>query len=53
MHASKAIELTATAPVAAESMGSILVAEDSALFRHLIRQHVTEWGFDLVCVNDG
>jgi two-component system cell cycle response regulator len=36
-----------------QSTGSILVAEDSAIYRHLIEAHLTEWGFDFVCARDG
>ena len=32
---------------------TILLAEDSALYRHLITAHLKEWGFDFVCVKDG
>ena len=35
------------------SAGSILVAEDSAIYRRLIESHLTEWGFDFVCARDG
>jgi two-component system, cell cycle response regulator len=48
---------TATEPVIAslpdKRAGSILLAEDSAHYRHLIKAHLTEWGFDLVCAKDG
>jgi two-component system cell cycle response regulator len=37
----------------AKSAGSILLAEDSAIYRHLIESHFKEWGFDLVCAKDG
>lgn len=33
--------------------GTILLAEDSALYRHMIGSHLTEWGFDFVCAKDG
>ena len=33
--------------------GSILLAEDSPLYRRVIEGHLTEWGFDLVCAKDG
>ena len=33
--------------------GSILVAEDSAIYRHLIGGHLKEWGFDFACAKDG
>jgi two-component system cell cycle response regulator len=33
--------------------GSILVAEDSAVYRRLIEAHLTEWGFDFVSTRDG
>jgi DNA-binding response OmpR family regulator len=32
---------------------TILLAEDSALYRHLIMAHLDEWGFDFVCAKDG
>ena len=32
---------------------TILLAEDSALYRHLITGHLAEWGFDCVCAKDG
>jgi DNA-binding response OmpR family regulator len=32
---------------------TVLLAEDSALYRHLITGHLAEWGFDCVCANDG
>ncbi|HYM79109.1 MAG TPA: diguanylate cyclase [Candidatus Dormibacteraeota bacterium] len=38
-------------PVGASMM--ILLAEDSALYRHLITGHLAEWGFDCICVKDG
>ncbi len=31
----------------------ILLAEDSAVYRHLISGHLREWGFDLVIAKDG
>jgi two-component system, cell cycle response regulator len=31
----------------------ILLAEDSAVYRHLISGHLKEWGFDLVIAKDG
>jgi two-component system, cell cycle response regulator len=31
----------------------ILLAEDSAIYRHLICNHLKEWGFDLVIAKDG
>jgi two-component system, cell cycle response regulator len=33
--------------------GSILVAEDSAIYRHLIGGHLKEWAFDFTCAKDG
>lgn len=35
------------------STGSILVAEDSAVYRRLIETHLNDWGFDFQCVRDG
>jgi len=32
---------------------TILLAEDSALYRHLITGHLAEWGFDHICAKDG
>jgi DNA-binding response OmpR family regulator len=32
---------------------TILLAEDSSLYRHLITSHLVEWGFDFVCAKDG
>jgi two-component system, cell cycle response regulator len=32
---------------------TILLAEDSALYRHLITSHLNVWGFDFVCAKDG
>jgi two-component system cell cycle response regulator len=32
---------------------SILLAEDSAMYRHLIEGHLKEWGFDFACARDG
>jgi two-component system, cell cycle response regulator len=36
-----------------QSAGSILVAEDSAIYRRLIETHLNDWGFDFQCVRDG
>ncbi len=36
-----------------KSAGSILLAEDSAIYRHLIESHLKEWGFDFACARDG
>lgn len=33
--------------------GSILVAEDSPIYRRLIETHLKEWDFDYLCVKDG
>ena len=38
---------------AADLPGCILVAEDSALYRHVITGHLKKWGFDFVCAGDG
>ena len=32
---------------------TILLAEDSAVYRHLITGHLKEWGFEWVCAKDG
>jgi two-component system, cell cycle response regulator len=42
-----------SAKVQEQGAGSILLAEDSAVYRHLIKSHLDEWGFDLVCAKDG
>ena len=36
-----------------KNTGSILVAEDSAIYRHLIGAHLQEWGFRFACAKDG
>src|ERR1700722_1908251 len=36
-----------------QSAGSILVAEDSAIYRRLIETHLNDWGFAFNCVRDG
>ena len=36
-----------------KSAGTVLLAEDSALYRHMIEGHLTEWGFQLVCATEG
>ncbi len=36
-----------------ESPMKILLAEDSAVYRHVISGHLKEWGFDLQIANDG
>jgi len=33
--------------------GTILLAEDSAIYRQLIGSHLREWGFEFVCAKDG
>ena len=38
---------------AGKRAGSLLLAEDSAIYRHLIEGHLKEWGFDFECVRDG
>jgi two-component system cell cycle response regulator len=38
---------------AENTFGSILVAEDSSIYRHLITAHLKEWGFDFECVKNG
>jgi two-component system cell cycle response regulator len=38
---------------ARKGAGSLLLAEDSAVYRHLIEGHLKEWGFDFECVRDG
>lgn len=32
---------------------TILLAEDSPVYRHLITGHLNEWSFDFVCAKDG
>ena len=36
-----------------ESTMKILLAEDPAVYRHLISSHLKEWGFDLQVATDG
>jgi two-component system cell cycle response regulator len=36
-----------------EGCVTILLAEDSVLYRHLITGHLDEWGFSYVCAQDG
>jgi two-component system cell cycle response regulator len=52
MQTNTAIKLE-TASVQEPCAGSIFLAEDSAIYRHLIKSHLDEWGFDLVCAKDG
>ncbi len=40
-------------PDSATRNGSILLAEDSPVYRQLISAHVKEWGFDCICAKDG
>jgi two-component system cell cycle response regulator len=49
-HASSAIR---QGSVRQESSTTILLAEDSAIYRHLIGGHLREWGFNLQIANDG
>lgn len=46
---------TETSDVSREqkSARSILVAEDSAIYRRLIGSHLKDWGFEFNCVRDG
>jgi two-component system, cell cycle response regulator len=41
------------APVPENRTGSILLAEDSPVYRRLIAAHLKEWGFDCICAKDG
>ena len=47
----------ATEPSIADSpenrAGTVLVAEDSAIYQHMIGSHLREWGFEFVCAKDG
>lgn len=52
MHSNTIVEADA-ATVEEGRPGSVLLAEDSAIYRHLIRTHLADWGFDLVCAKDG
>lgn len=36
-----------------KSARTVLLAEDSALYRHMIEGHLTEWDFQLICARDG
>jgi two-component system cell cycle response regulator len=46
------VETEITGP-SSKPAGSILVAEDSAIYRRMIESHLQEWGFDFTCVKDG
>jgi two-component system, cell cycle response regulator len=48
----KSEEENVTTP-ASNRAGSILLAEDSAIYRHLIEGNLKEWGFDFECARDG
>jgi two-component system, cell cycle response regulator len=52
MQTTAAIEQEVDSPES-KRPSSILVAEDSALYRHMIGSHLKEWGFDFVTVADG
>jgi two-component system cell cycle response regulator len=52
MLKTKETEIKTPAP-SGTSAGSILLVEDSAIYRHLIEGHLKEWGFDFVCARDG
>jgi two-component system cell cycle response regulator len=52
MLKTKETEIKTSAP-SGKSAGSILLAEDSAIYRHLIEGHLKEWDFDFVCARDG
>jgi two-component system cell cycle response regulator len=53
MPKTKETEAGKVSTPAGKPAGSILVAEDSAIYRHLIEGHLKEWGFDFECVRDG
>lgn len=40
-------------PLSEKHAGSILVAEDSAIYRQLITTHLKDWGFHFTCAKDG
>ncbi|MGA8442402.1 MAG: diguanylate cyclase [Candidatus Sulfotelmatobacter sp.] len=42
-----------TAPSTGKYAGSVVLAEDSALYRHLIQGHLKEWGFAFSYARDG
>src|ERR1700690_3524828 len=52
MHKPRETEKESVSPTETPA-GSILVAEDSAIYRRLIEGHLSEWGFEFVCVRDG
>ena len=52
MHTPRETEKENVSPTETSAV-SILVAEDSAIYRRLIETHLTDWGFDFVCVRDG
>jgi two-component system, cell cycle response regulator len=52
MQKTTGIEKTKASP-SEKRAGSILVAEDSAIYRHLIESHFKEWGFEFTCARDG
>jgi two-component system cell cycle response regulator len=53
MPKTKKIEEESVTTPADTRAGSILLAEDSAIYRHLIEGHLREWGFDFECARDG
>jgi diguanylate cyclase (GGDEF)-like protein len=53
MERTRKMETLAPSLPTSANVGSILLAEDSAVYRHLIRGHFADWGFDFECVNDG
>jgi two-component system, cell cycle response regulator len=48
-----AAESTPAAVALEKRAGTILLAEDSAIYRHMIEGHLKEWGFDYVYAKDG
>ncbi|MGA9978988.1 MAG: diguanylate cyclase [Candidatus Sulfotelmatobacter sp.] len=52
MQKTKGTEKAKSSP-SKKRAGSILVAEDSAIYQHLIQIHLKEWGFDFTCAKDG
>jgi diguanylate cyclase (GGDEF)-like protein len=53
MPKTKRIEEENVTTPADNRAGSILLAEDSAIYRHLIEGHLKEWGFDFEYARDG
>ncbi len=52
MPKTKVVEVEKASPPP-KLAASILIAEDSAIYRHLIEGHLKEWNFDFLCAKDG